>query len=230
MRTAMTVVSLGLAFLCGACGLPEGGVHAGGIGMWSEPGFARWRAPGYEHGFGWRAPVTCDAYGRCWRRGFDEYWPGHGVGHPRRAGPQVPLWADDLPDRARTPDRFLEPRPGVVCDRTTRVCYRDRKVDERNTANVFGERAGQRTRDLRDVLGTPLVFVPKRGAICDREDHVCVEGGRPDRGLTRRYFGKKAADELAVDRVRPPERLRQPENRGSKQSPGPKKKKRRPGA
>jgi hypothetical protein len=84
----------------------------------------------------------------------------------------------------------------VVCDRATRICYKRGRVDQSDTDDVFGERAGDRVDALRDRHRTARVFVPERGTSCDRERHVCFEDGDPDRGLTRRYFGRRAARDL----------------------------------
>lgn len=229
MRAAMTAVTLSVTLLCSACGLPQVGVHAGGIGAWSDPGLARWRTPGYKQGFAWRPALACDDFGRCWRRGPEDGWPGYGLGHKTRAGPQAPRWAGDPPDHARAPDRFLRPRSGVICDRTTQLCYQDRKIDRNSTEDVFGERAGNRARDLRDALGTARLFVPGRGVACDRERRVCLEDGVPNRGATRRYFGPQATDALTPDRPRErsPERVGQTDDRRPKQSLGPANKKKK---
>jgi hypothetical protein len=114
---------------------------------------------------------------------------------------QPPGWAESLPGSARTNDRFLRPRSEVVCDRATRICYKQGKVDKSDTERVFGGRAGDRADDLRDRLGTARLFVPERDVACDRERRMCLDDGDPDRRLTRRYFGRRAA--RAVDEERP---------------------------
>jgi hypothetical protein len=87
----------------------------------------------------------------------------------------------------------------VVCDRASRLCYKDGKVDKSDTQSVFGERAGDRADRVRDRLGTGDMFVPERGVACDRERRLCLEDGDPDRKLTRRYFGRDAARTLAEE-------------------------------
>ena len=67
---------------------------------------------------------------------------------------------------------------------------------------MFGERAGDRADDLRDRLGTARVFVPERGVACDRNRRMCLDDGDPDRSLTRRYFGRRAARALDEERPR----------------------------
>ena len=59
-------------------------------------------------------------------------------------------------------DRFLRPGSDVVCDRASRICYKDGKVDKSDTQNVFGERAGDRADGLRDRIGTGRMFVPEQ--------------------------------------------------------------------
>jgi hypothetical protein len=94
-------------------------------------------------------------------------------------------------------DRFLRPRSNLVCDRASRICYKNGKIDKSDTENTFGERAGDRADDLRDRFSTARLFVPQRGVACDRDRRLCLEDGDPDRKLTRRYFGKRAARALA---------------------------------
>ena len=93
-------------------------------------------------------------------------------------------------------NRFLRPRSEVVCDRATRICYKKGKIDKSDTEHVFGERAGDRADDLRDRYGTARIFAPERDVSCDRKRRVCFEDGDPDRSLTRRYFGRRAARDL----------------------------------
>jgi Fels-1 Prophage Protein-like len=93
-------------------------------------------------------------------------------------------------------NRFVRPRSDVVCDRATSICYKRGKIDKSDTEHVFGERAGDRADDVRDRLSNARVFVPERGVACDRERRICLEDGDPDRRLTRRYFGRRAARAL----------------------------------
>jgi hypothetical protein len=62
--------------------------------------------------------VVCDAYARCRQR-------------TTRGGCS----------RAQAPDRFFRPHSGVLCDHSTRVCYRSGRADESETATYFGKRA-----------------------------------------------------------------------------------------
>lgn len=137
-----------------------------------------------------RPRIVCDNFGRCWRdvpSGFDD---------DGRFGARPPGWADDLPRRLRDPDRFLRPRSGVVCDRGTAICYKNGRVDKSETKSIFGERAADRADDLRDRRGTGRVFVPERGVSCDTARRICFDGGFADYSLTRRYFGREAADQI----------------------------------
>jgi hypothetical protein len=99
-------------------------------------------------------------------------------------------------------NRFLRPRSEVVCDRATRICYKQGRVDQSDTERVFGGRAGDRADDLRDRVGTARLFVPERGVACDRTRRMCLDDGDPDRSLTRRYFGRRAARDLNEERPR----------------------------
>jgi hypothetical protein len=80
-----------------------------------------------------------------------------------------------------------------VCDRATRICYKKGKIDKSDTQRMFGERAGDRADGIRDRHGRARIFLPERDVTCDRERKMCFEDGDPDRRLTRRYFGKRAA-------------------------------------
>ena len=195
MRYRLTLVAALLA-LTGGCAAPG---HGGGTGAWIGPSASlgygslhSWDSWPGDPGPAWsrrhRPTVACDSFGRCWRVGpSDPFDRGFG----QRARP--PGWAEDLPRSARADDRFLRPRSDVVCDRASRICYKDGRIDKSDTERVFGERAGDRADDLRDRFGTGKLFVSQRGVACDRERKLCLEDGDPDRKLTRRYFGRRAA-------------------------------------
>lgn len=136
-----------------------------------------------------RDRIVCDPYGRCWR---DSYGSSYGFGYTTRP----PGWADDLPGRLQDSDRFFRPRSNVVCDQRTSLCYKNGRIDKSETEDVFGNRAGDRADDLRDDRGTGRVFVPERGVTCDPAQRACYDGGFKDYSLTRRYFGREAADRL----------------------------------
>jgi Fels-1 Prophage Protein-like len=89
-----------------------------------------------------------------------------------------------------------------VCDRATRICYKQGRVDQSDTDRVFGESAGDRVDRVRNRLGTGRLFVPEPGVACNRASRVCLEDGDPDRRLTRRYFGRRAARSLEEERPR----------------------------
>ena len=93
-------------------------------------------------------------------------------------------------------DRFVRTDRRVVCDRGTGICYKRGEIDKSETERVFGGRAGDRADDLRDDYGTARLFVPERGVACDRGRRACFDDGEPDHSLTRRYFGRRAADAL----------------------------------
>jgi hypothetical protein len=199
MAIRMICLALGLALVCGGCG-PQLSLSAGAPRGWADPSlggpFARtdrdaWLGlPGYARSPFDRSAVVCDRYGRCWRRGPDDHFAHRHFGRPDA---EPPGWAEKLPDSARRDDRFLRPRSELVCDRATRICYKDGEVDKSDTEHVFGRRAGKRADDLRDSHGTARLFVPEQGVSCDRERRRCFEDGDPDRRATRRYFGRRAA-------------------------------------
>ena len=58
-------------------------------------------------------------------------------------------------------NRFLRPRSEVVCDRATRICYKEGNVDKSDTERVFGERAGDRP----TICGTGSAL---RGSLCQK--------------------------------------------------------------
>jgi hypothetical protein len=111
-------------------------------------------------------------------------------------------------------------RPGsdVVCDRATGICYKQGKVDKSDTERVFGERAGDKVDALRDRFSSSRLFAPERGVACNRESRVCLEDGDPDRSLTRRYFGRRAA--RALDQERPRDDDARRTNRSAKRKEG----------
>jgi Fels-1 Prophage Protein-like len=201
MRGTFTLVAVFLTLALGGCTAPDGG---SGSGVWAGstsalrygtyPEWYRdlWPAyPGYGGSLRHRSAVNCDRFGRCWQLQPSDPF------ERRYAARARPGWAENLPRSARSSDRFLRPRSNVVCDRASRICYKNGKVDKSDTERAFGERAGDRADDLRDRFGTARLFVPQRGVACDRERRVCLEDGDPDRKLTRRYFGKGAARALA---------------------------------
>jgi hypothetical protein len=198
MHLAMAGLTLCLALICSGCGAPQFSFSTG-TRAWSEPSFwpsyrterDLWMAPpGYGRSPLHRPSVACDSFGRCWQRGpFDRL----ARGYIERPDTRPPGWAERLPESAQMRNRFLRPRSEVVCDRSTHICYKKGEIDKSDTERMFGERAGDRADDLRDRLGRARIFVPQRDVSCDRERRVCFDDGDPDRGLTRRYFGRRAA-------------------------------------
>ena len=69
-------------------------------------------------------------------------------------------------------------------------------LDTSETKDVFGDRAADRARGIRDRRGTGQVFLPDRGVTCNSVRKVCYDNGVPDFSQTRRYFGDRAADAL----------------------------------
>ena len=196
MHFATAGLVLSVVLLCSACGAPQLSLSTG-TQAWSDPGFRTerhlWLAPpGYGHSPWHRPQAVCDRFGRCWRvEPFDRFARGYGWPDAR-----PPRWAERLPDSAQLHGRFARPRSDLVCDRATRICYKDGKIDKSDTQRMFGERAGARADAIRDKHGRARVFVPARDVSCDRERRVCFDDGDPDRDLTRRYFGKRAARAL----------------------------------
>jgi Fels-1 Prophage Protein-like len=207
MRYTVTLVAALLTLVGSGCTAPGHLGHGSGTGVWFGPAASMSYGtysdrnrdlspafPGYGRGLRHRPAVACDSFGRCWQlRSADLFERRYAA----RARP--PGWAEDLPRSGRSSDRFLRPRSNLVCDRASRICYKNGKIDKSDTERVFGERAGDRADDLRDRFGTARLFVPQRGVACDRERRVCLEDGDPDRKLTRRYFGRGAARALAKE-------------------------------
>jgi Fels-1 Prophage Protein-like len=195
LSIARLVLCSGL--VCSACGAPQLSIYSRGAEDWTDSRWSPlyrpeqdvwWALPGYGRSPLGRPYVACDRLGRCWQLGpYDRYALGHA---------RPPSWAGNLPGSAWMGNRFVRPRLDVVCDQATRICYKRGKIDKSDTEDVLGERAGDRADDLRDQLNTARVFVPERGVACDRERRICLEDGNPDRSLTRRYFGKRAARAL----------------------------------
>jgi hypothetical protein len=197
MHLATPRLGLCLALLCSACGEPQLSISTG-TQAWSDPGFwppyrterDLWLTPpGNGRSPFHRPRIACDRFGRCWQlESFDRFARGYGWPDAR-----PPSWAERLPESADLHGRFSRPRSDLVCDRATRICYKDGKIDKSDTQRMFGERAGDRADAIRDRHGGARIFVPERNVSCDRERRVCFDDGDPDRGLTRRYFGKRAA-------------------------------------
>lgn len=151
--------------------------------------------------------IICDPWGRCWREYSRFPSASYGNGYDRRPYDRDPYarngfndvpppWADELPARLQDPDRFARPRPGVVCDLGTRLCYKHGQLDKSETADAFGPRAAALADDIRDARGTDRVFVPEPGVTCDAARQVCYDGRFKDPRLTRRYFGRDAGGSL----------------------------------
>jgi hypothetical protein len=208
MRVAMAHLGLGLALVCSACGTPQLSVSSGGAGVWPGPGLGPayrterdiWLAPP-RYGLSplHRPAIACDSFGRCWEVGPSYRFAREYIERPDA---RPPGWAESLPGSARTQHRFLRPRSDVVCDRASRICYKEGEVDKSDTEGIFGGRAGERADALRDRFGTARLFVPERGVACDRDSRVCLEDGDADRRLTRRYFGRNAARAIDDERRR----------------------------
>src|ERR671918_395144 len=78
--------------------------------------------------------------------------------------------------------------------------------------------AGDKVDALRDRFSSSRLFAPERGVACNRESRVCLEDGDPDRSLTRRYFGRRAA--RALDQERPRDDDARRTNRSAKRKEG----------
>ena len=197
MHLATACLVLCVALLGSACGAPQLSISTG-TRAWAEPDLwplyrtdrGPWLAPpGYGRSPFYRPSIACDRFGRCWEVGpFDRFARGYA-----RPDTRPPSWAESVPESAQTHKRFLRPRSEVVCDRATRICYKEGKIDKSDTQRMFGERAGDRADGIRDRHGRAWIFLPERDVTCDRERKMCFEDGDPDRRLTRRYFGKRAA-------------------------------------
>jgi hypothetical protein len=208
MRIATAGLVLFVALICSACGAPQLSTSTGGTGAWSDPSpWPRYRTerdlwlarPGYGYSPLHRPSIACDRFGRCWELDpFDRF----ARGDSERRAARPPGWAENLPDSARLHHRFLRAGSEVVCDRATHICYKEGKVDKSDTERVFGGRAGDRADGLRDRFGTARLFLPEQDVACDRERRVCLDDGDPDRSLTRRYFGRRAARALDDERSR----------------------------
>jgi hypothetical protein len=208
MRIATAGLVLFVALICSDCGAPQLSTSTGGTGAWSDPSpWPRYRTerdlwlarPGYGYSPLHRPSIACDRFGRCWELDpFDRF----ARGDSERRAARPPGWAENLPDSARLHHRFLRAGSEVVCDRATHICYKEGKVDKSDTERVFGGRAGDRADGLRDRFGTARLFLPEQDVACDRERRVCLDDGDPDRSLTRRYFGRRAARALDDERSR----------------------------
>jgi Fels-1 Prophage Protein-like len=208
MHVATAPFVLSLALICSACGASQLSTSTGGTGAWSDPSpWPRYRTerdlwlarPGYGYSPLHRPSIACDRFGRCWELDpFDRF----ARGDSERRAARPPGWAENLPDSARLHHRFLRAGSEVVCDRATHICYKEGKVDKSDTERVFGGGAADRADGLRDRFGTARLFLPEQDVACDRERRVCLDDGDPDRSLTRRYFGRRAARALDDERSR----------------------------
>lgn len=105
-----------------------------------------------------------------------------------------PGWDSGYDDRYDN-DRYVRTDRRTVCDRGTQTCYRKGDIDQSETRDQFGNRAGRRADEVRDRYGDDA-FVRSRKVACDRGDRTCYKNGRPDRSETRDVFGKKAARKI----------------------------------
>jgi Fels-1 Prophage Protein-like len=164
MRYTLTLLAAILTLMGSGCTVPDSSAHGSGGGMWIGPtaslGYGTYPGwdrdlrsayPGYGGSARYRPSVACDTFGRCWQLGPPD--PFEGL-YARRSHVRPPGWAESLPRSARMSNRFLRPGSDVVCDRASRLCYKDGKIDKSDTQGVFGDRAGDRADRLRDRLGT----------------------------------------------------------------------------
>ena len=190
MHGALTTFALTLTLVCAACAGGQISLQSGGVPLQHRMGTAwddEWPSGLSGSGLLGRPTLVCDAFGRCERVGPANVGPGfrHLYGGPWAARPSFRY------DLDRGGDRFVRTGSDVRCDRATRICYKDGRLDKSETQDAFGERAGDRADGLRDSVGTAHVFVTKRGAACDRERRVCFSDGEPDRRVTERHFGRR---------------------------------------
>jgi hypothetical protein len=118
-------------------------------------------------------------------------WSGPYGGPYARSFPGSPFYRSY--DRDEDDGRFVRRGGGVVCDRATATCYRDRELDVSETRDFFGRRAARQADRVRDAAGTNHVFRADDDVVCNRREKVCYKDGHPDRSETRDFFGKKAA-------------------------------------
>lgn len=152
-------------------------------------------APGQGNIFEPEAGVSCDE--------------GRQICYDRQ-GPDVRLTRRYFGDRAAdrlerqlarggAGNNVFEPEPGVVCNRTTKICYDQQRPDVRLTRTYFGDAAAQRLRrqigDQHDSAEN--AFSPQPGVRCEPARQICFDREGASIDLTRQYFGEDAAERLA---------------------------------
>ena len=150
----------------------------------------------YSDGGYYDRPVYRSAPSRVYR-GYPPYGWGRDYGHYDHDD-------DDDDDkyvrapwrRSQSQGRFVSQGNKVVCDRQSNICYKNGHIDKTETKDYFGNGASRRADDLRDEYETGNVFVPRKGVVCNDENNRCYRNDRPNRRLTRDFFGKNAAQRI----------------------------------
>jgi hypothetical protein len=122
-------------------------------------------------------------YGRAYPGGYY----GRPYGYPRQSG-----YYDNDRYRGRSSNgRFDREGKDVVCDRRTEVCYKDGDIDASETRERFGKQPARKVERVRDRYDDNDLFLPRRNVVCNDENNTCYRNGKPNRQLSREYFGRR---------------------------------------
>lgn len=113
--------------------------------------------------------------------------PSRAYGYPRYG------YNDNNNDRyrGRNGGRFDREGKDVVCDRRTEVCYKDGDIDKSETRERFGKEPARKVERVRDRYDDNDLFLPRRNVVCNDQNNTCYQNGKPNRQLSREYFGRK---------------------------------------
>lgn len=95
-------------------------------------------------------------------------------------------------------DQTFSPARGVVCDRSTQICYQDSRASVAQTQAYFGDAAARRLQGAsQESRPQPKWIVrPDADTTCDMRTQVCYGEKGPNVKKTRESFGDAAAARL----------------------------------
>lgn len=95
-------------------------------------------------------------------------------------------------------DSTFSPARGVVCDRSTQVCYQDSRASVSQTQTYFGDAAARSLQGTaKETRPQPKwIFKPDADTTCDMRTQVCYGEKGPNVTKTRQSFGDAAAVRL----------------------------------
>lgn len=94
------------------------------------------------------------------------------------------------PSRAYRNDDYRDDRRAfrAGCDARRQLCFKDGRIDKSETRDVFGDRAAERVKNIRDRRNDNDDYRDGRSG-CDDRRQVCLKNGQLDRSETRERYG-----------------------------------------